>query len=111
MGDGKKVVLESEESIFVSNAEGREHLSDNGKAISGSNTSTNSPNSEITYSTIVTPSSGQFQVILPDGTHVWLNAESSLKFPNYFKGNKRQVVLSGEGYFEVAKDKSKPFEV
>ncbi|HEY0176858.1 MAG TPA: FecR domain-containing protein [Pedobacter sp.] len=55
------------------------------------------------YNTIETPRGGQYQVNLPDGTSVWLNASSSLRFPTRFAGESRRVELSGEGYFEVAK--------
>jgi transmembrane sensor len=63
------------------------------------------------FNTISTPRGGQYQVILPDGTHVWLNAASSLRFPSAFKGEKRLVKLNGEAYFEVAKNKRMPFIV
>ncbi len=64
------------------------------------------------YNTIETPRGGQYQVRLPDGTNVWLNAASSLKYPvNFVTKNERRVELDGEGYFEVAKDKAHPFIV
>ena len=63
------------------------------------------------YNTVSTPNGGQYQVVLPDGTRVWLNAASSLKFPVAFTGKQRDVELSGEGYFEVAKNKAMPFRV
>jgi ferric-dicitrate binding protein FerR (iron transport regulator) len=56
------------------------------------------------YNTISTPAGGEYQVILPDGTHVWLNAASSLKYPVSFAHLKeRKVELKGEAYFEVSK--------
>src|SRR5690606_30967085 len=63
------------------------------------------------YNTLRTPVGGQYQLTLPDGTRVWLNASSSLTFPTSFKGAVRRVELKGEGYFEVAKNKEKPFKV
>jgi transmembrane sensor len=61
--------------------------------------------------TISTPKGGQYQVVLPDGSKVWLNAASSLKFPAVFAAGQRKVELSGEAYFEVSKDKTRPFIV
>lgn len=63
------------------------------------------------YNTIETPRGGTYQISLPDGTKIWLNAASSLHFPVRFSSKERRVVLRGEGYFEVAKDKTKPFFV
>ncbi len=65
----------------------------------------------MSYNTISTPRGGQYHIVLPDGTQVWLNAASSLTFPLAFTGRDRVVKLTGEGYFEVAKDVSKPFAV
>ena len=60
---------------------------------------------------IVVPRGGEYQLILPDGTKVWLNSDSKLEFPNTFVGDERRVKLAGEAYFEVAKNKAKPFRV
>lgn len=61
--------------------------------------------------TISTPRGGQYHLILTDGTDVWLNANSSIKFPATFTGNERKVEITGEVYFEVFKNKAKPFIV
>ena len=61
--------------------------------------------------TLTTPRGGQYQLTLPDGTKVWLNAASSLTFPTAFTGGSRTVEMTGEAYFEVAHDKKRPFTV
>ncbi|MDR6786506.1 transmembrane sensor [Pedobacter africanus] len=64
-----------------------------------------------TMLTANTPRGGTYQIVLPDGTKVWLNAESSLQFPARFNDKTREVKLSGEAYFEVAHNRTKPFKV
>jgi transmembrane sensor len=68
-------------------------------------------NGETIYNTISTPRGGQYQLLLPDGTKVWLNATSSIKFPVAFSDNSRTVELTGEAYFEVTKNPARPFLV
>lgn len=63
------------------------------------------------YNKLSTPRGGQYQLVLPDGTKVWLNAASSITYPTAFAVNERRVSISGEAYFEVAKDPAKPFHV
>ncbi len=71
-----------------------------------------SKNQALAYHTIETPRGGQHQIILPDGTRVWLNAESSIRFPESFVQVKtRNIELKGEAYFEVARDVEHPFIV
>ena len=67
--------------------------------------------STILYNTVRTPRGGQYQVTLPDGSRVWLNAATALRFPTAFSGNSRTVELKGEAYFEIAENKDKPFRV
>lgn len=68
-------------------------------------------NADTIYNTLTTPRGGEYKVKLPDGTNVWLNSSSSLSYPVEFAGNERHVKLTGEAYFEVAKNKDKPFFV
>jgi transmembrane sensor len=66
---------------------------------------------QVHYNTVETPRGRQYQLVLQDGTKVWLNAASSIKFPVAFVGNVRNVEITGEAYFEVAKNREKPFHV
>jgi ferric-dicitrate binding protein FerR (iron transport regulator) len=66
---------------------------------------------QIVYNTISTPKGGQYQLELPDGSLVWLNASSSIYFPTSFIEKERRVEITGEAYFEVAKSADKPFIV
>ncbi|QEC45132.1 FecR family protein [Pseudobacter ginsenosidimutans] len=63
------------------------------------------------YNELQTPRGGQYQLILPDGSKALLNAASSIKYPVVFDGEERRVEVTGEVYFEVAKDVKKPFKV
>ncbi len=65
----------------------------------------------VTFNTLTIPRGGQYQLILPDGTKVWLNSASSIRFPTAFTGKERSVAITGEVYMEVAKDTAHPFIV
>jgi transmembrane sensor len=65
----------------------------------------------VEYATLTTPRGKQQQLVLHDGTKVWLNAASSIRFPSSFTGDTREVEITGEAYFEVAENKTKPFIV
>jgi len=63
------------------------------------------------YNTVTVPAAHQIQLLLPDGSKVWLNASSTLRFPTAFTGRERRVQLTGEGYFEIAHNARQPFAV
>lgn len=67
--------------------------------------------SEVMYNTVVTPHGGQYQLTLADGSRVWLNAASSIRFPTAFTGRERIVEITGEAYFEIAQQADMPFQV
>jgi ferric-dicitrate binding protein FerR (iron transport regulator) len=106
LADGSKVVLDSLHNGVVAQQNGSQVMLKSGQlAYDASSSSTN----EMTYNTLNTPRGRQFQLVLPDGTKVWLNSASSLKFPTTFSGKTRRVELKGEAYFEVEKAVDKPF--
>lgn len=71
----------------------------------------NNNKNELQFNTIETPRGGQYQISLPDGTKVWLNASSSLTYPTLFVAGERKVKLKGEAYFEVTHNANSPFKV
>jgi len=110
LANGDKVVLEDARNGIISQ-QGNAAVN---KTDSGSlfyNDVSSNAAANIVYNTLNTPYGGQYQITLQDGTKVWLNAGSSLRFPTSFPGNERNVTLTGEAYFEVAKDKARPFFV
>jgi transmembrane sensor len=112
LGDGTKLVLDSAQHGVLAQ-QGKTSISKKreGEVIYNANLPAGQAGSPLTYNTITTPRGGQYHVVLPDGSHVWLNAASSIHFPIQFTEKERKVTVSGEAYFEVAKDKTKPFKV
>jgi len=111
LDNGEQVVLEdAKNGIITQQGNASVNKTDSGRLlynkIAGNEAATS-----IVYNTLRTPYGGQYQMTLQDGTKVWLNAGSSLRFPASFSGNERNVTLIGEAYFEVAKDKDRPFLV
>ena len=68
-------------------------------------------NEQARYNLLTTPRGGQYQLQLPDGSKVWLNAATSLRYPTSFTGGDRVVELTGEAYFEIKADATRPFKV
>ncbi|PWK80492.1 FecR family protein [Mucilaginibacter oryzae] len=108
LGNGKTIVLDNTNSGQIAQQAGvLISKTGNGEIVYQAAQSSG----DVLQNTISTPKGGQYKVILPDGTNVWLNAASSLTYPTVFKGAERLVTLTGEGYFEVAKNKAIPFRV
>lgn len=110
LADGRNVVLEEAQDGVLHAEEGVEILKQADQLVYQSSGRSDDSH-DVAYNTITIPKGGQYQVVLPDGTKVWLNAASSLRFPTAFTGNQRLVELTGEGYFEVATIKHQPFTV
>ena len=106
--NGTQLVLDSLGNGIVARDGGAETVLHDGKLIYNVR-STNSQ--EVGYNEMTTPKGRNFRVELPDGTVVWLNAASSIRYPTAFTGDKREVTIKGEAYFEVMKNASMPFVV
>jgi transmembrane sensor len=111
LSNGSKIVLDDTKNGVLSK-QGNSAISKSGNGIIIKN---DNANQDVTannaLNTITIPRGGKYNITLPDGTHVWLNSSSSLTFPTVFTGTERKVTLRGEAYFEVAKNKAKPFKV
>ncbi|MBS1605773.1 MAG: FecR domain-containing protein, partial [Bacteroidetes bacterium] len=111
LADGKQIVLDSSGDGSLarqgSMAITKEHA---GRLVYRTEPAGVAPQATM-YNTLTTPRGRRTAVVLSDGTKVWLNAATSIKFPAAFTGKERTVELSGEAYFEVAKDADRPFRV
>ncbi|WP_118975745.1 FecR family protein [Taibaiella koreensis] len=110
LADGKAITLDDAKAGVIA-GQGATQISKTGSGIVAYQSTKEAGNAPILYNTINTPNGGTYQVALPDGSHAWLNAASSLRFPTAFTGSQREVQITGEVYFEVARDKAHPFVV
>lgn len=112
LADGTKIVLDdASKGALTSQGNTTIIKLDDGRLTYNSQEVSKIPPKALIYNTLSTPRGGQYCVTLPDGTIVWLNASTSLKFPVAFIGNERRVEVKGEAYFEVAKNAAMPFFV
>lgn len=108
LADGSQLVLDSLDNGVIATQNGVQAVLKNGQLAYNVK---ERPSGEALYNTMATPKGRQYQLTLPDGTRVWLNAASSIYFPTVFTDKKRAVTITGEAYLEVAPDPQRPFTV
>lgn len=108
LADGKTIALDSTEHGVIGRQGGEELVNSAKQLVYQQVADLQGGNG---YNVLTTPRGGQYTVVLPDGTKVWLNADSYLRYPTTFTGGSRVVELRGEGYFEVAARAGEPFRV
>ena len=116
LSDGSKIILEDAKKGLLANQAGVSiQKTADGELLYSFAKNLNSVSEalpeDVIYNKIETPFGGKYQINLPDGSKVWLNSASTLRFPALFSGNTREVELNGEAYFDVAKNPNKPFKV
>lgn len=114
--NGQQITLDSsEDKIVLQGKNFTIQTNRNGQLVNKSSATgdvrTNTADAEVRVNTVATPPGGQYEVILPDGTKATLNAASGISYPTAFQGNKREVKITGEVYFEVAQNARQPFVV
>jgi len=112
LADGRTILLnDTEEGTLAREGGVNIKKTEDGSIRYEAPASTSMPGGEIKFNTMTTPKGHFYQLLLPDGTRVWLNTSSSIRFPVVFAQNERKVILKGEAYFEVAPHNGKPFVV
>jgi transmembrane sensor len=110
LADGSEIPLDKGQKNELLTVAGTKITNQSGQLIY-SNNAHNNANTAPVFHTILVPKGGTYELSLPDGTKVWLNAASSLKYPTEFNGLTREVELTGEAYFEVSRNPNQPFIV
>jgi transmembrane sensor len=108
LADGRQIVLDSARNGELTR-QGNTAIVKQGGQLAYTNNK--GPQQPALYNTLLIPRGRQYQLVLPDGSHVWLNAASSVRYPAAFTGKERNVEITGEAYFEVAPDAAHPFRV
>ena len=111
LANGKQIALDSMSEKMLSKQLGTLVRKSQGKLLYTNNTTSQGDTRAPQQNTISTPLGSEFELTLPDGTDVWLNAGSSITYPTHFNGAHREVKLLGEAYFDVEKNKDLPFVV
>lgn len=112
LANGQRIVLDSAANGVIGQQQGAQISLQNNQVIYKPNVDpTAGPAKEMAYNTMTTPKGRQFQLVLPDGSKVWLNAASSITYPIAFNDKERRVKITGEIYVEVAHNKTWPFIV
>lgn len=112
LADGSKIVMSKKDNGRIA-TQGNTQIekADDGQLIYDASAPAAIPLAEVKYNLFSTPRGGKYEIVLSDGTKVYLNAASSIRYPTAFVGKERNVELTGEAYFEVAKNKDMPFKV
>lgn len=111
LASGEKIIIGEGYKSFEMNQQGAKVIGDSVSGKLRYEKMDLPTNAEVLYNTLKIPKGGEFYLELADGSTVWLNSESVIKYPVSFGGNKRDVYLEGEAYFDIAHDKTKPFYV
>jgi ferric-dicitrate binding protein FerR (iron transport regulator) len=111
LSDGSTITLDNVENGTIAKQGNSSIIKKDGQVIYNPQSNANKAGAEVSYNTMTSPRGGQYQLVLPDGSKVWLNAASSITYPTAFTGDRRVVSITGEAYFEVAKNPRQPFTV
>ena len=111
LGTGVRLALNEHQGVYSSENAGVEIVNDTVTGKVSYHVNETGMEDSLVFNTLIVPKGGEYSLELPDGTVVWVNPESALRFPEKFTSNRREVFLEGEAYFEVKKDANRPFYV